>query len=387
MAIEYSPEDQNPANDPELPQPESEFTEPPTLGPEDVPPLSDEELAQLEAQQAQNRADLAAENFQPEPVNIDDDPNVRALDEASRAESAQIFNEQTDPNSAFSQQTNALLENARNQQGTAARVKTPSNGDWRVRISLAPGSDYLYNDASTVDGVNSILAPLKGTNGVIFPYTPQIETSYKANYDTVDLTHSNYRGYFYKNSYVDAVNIRGTFTAQDTREASYLLAVIHFFRSVTKMFYGQDPSHRGSPPPLVYLYGLGQYQFNNHPCLVSTFNYSLPNEVDYIRIDPNNYGLNMLAQKTPAFTGAGNLLSAIKARLTSAGGIPLGGIFQSPVQSTVTQTVNTTGNATYVPTKMEIGVTLLPVQSRKQVSQLFSLKKFANGNQLKGGFW
>lgn len=387
MAIEYSPEDQNPANDPELPQPESEFTEPPTLGPEDVPPLSDEELAQLEAQQAQNRADLAAENFQPEPVNIDDDPNVRALDEASRAESAQIFNEQTDPNSAFSQQTNALLENARNQQGTAARVKTPSNGDWRVRISLAPGSDYLYNDASTVDGVNSILAPLKGTNGVIFPYTPQIETSYKANYDTVDLTHSNYRGYFYKNSYVDAVNIRGTFTAQDTREASYLLAVIHFFRSVTKMFYGQDPSHRGSPPPLVYLYGLGQYQFNNHPCLVSTFNYSLPNEVDYIRIDPNNYGLNMLAQKTPAFTGAGNLLSAIKARLTSAGGIPLGGIFQSPVQSTVTQTVNTTGNATYVPTKMEISVTLLPVQSRKQVSQLFSLKKFANGNQLKGGFW
>lgn len=387
MAIEYSPEDQNPANDPELPQPESEFTEPPTLGPEDVPPLSDEELAQLEAQQAQNRADLAAENFQPEPVSIDDDPNVRALDEASRAEAQERFNEQTDPNSVFSQQTNAYLENARNQQGTAARVKTPSNGDWRVRISLAPGSDYLYNDASTVDGVNSILAPLKGTNGVIFPYTPQIETSYKANYDTVDLTHSNYRGYFYKNSYVDAVNIRGTFTAQDTREASYLLAVIHFFRSVTKMFYGQDPSHRGSPPPLVYLYGLGQYQFNNHPCLVSTFNYSLPNEVDYIRIDPNNYGLNMLAQKTPAFTGAGNLLSAIKARLTSAGGIPLGGIFQTPQQSTVSQTVNTTGNATYVPTKMEISVTLLPVQSRKQVSQLFSLKKFANGNQLKGGFW
>ena len=387
MAIEYSPEEQNPANDPELPQPDSAFSEPPTLGPADVNPLTAGEEAQLEFEQEQNRANLAAENFQPEPVNIDDDPNVRALDEASRAESAQIFNEQTDPNSAFSQQTNALLENARNQQGTAARVKTPSNGDWRVRISLAPNSDYLYNDASTVDGVNSILAPLKGTNGVIFPYTPQIETSYKANYDTVDLAHSNYRGYFYKNSYVDAVNIRGTFTAQDTKEASYLLAVIHFFRSVTKMFYGQDPSHRGSPPPLVYLYGLGEYQFNNHPCLVSTFNYSLPNEVDYIRVDPNNYGLNMLAQKTPAFTGAGNLLSAIKARLTSAGGIPLGGIFQTPQQSTVTQTVNTTGNATYGPTKMEISVTLLPVQSRKQVSQLFSLKKFANGNQLKGGFW
>ena len=387
MAITDNPAEQDPNLDPELPQPDNTGFEPPTLGPEDVPPLSDEELAQLEAQQAQNRADLAAENFQAEPVNIDDDPAVRALDEQSRLNAEAIFNAQTDPNSDFSQQTNAFLQQARDQQTLADRVKTPSNGDWRVRISLAPNSDYLYNDASTVNGVNSILAPLKATNGVIFPYTPTIETSYKANYDTMDLTHSNYRGYFYKNSYVDAVNIRGTFTAQDTREASYLLAVIHFFRSVTKMFYGQDTSHKGSPPPLVYLYGLGQYQFNNHPCLVSTFNYSLPNEVDYIRVDPNNYGLNLLAQKTPAFTGAGNLLSAIKARLTSAGGIPLGGILQPQNQSIVNQTVNSTGNATYVPTKMEISITLLPVQSRRQVSQQFSLKNFANGNQLKGGFW
>jgi hypothetical protein len=63
---------------------------------------------------------------------------------------------------------------------------------------------------------------------------------YKANYQPYDLTHSNYRGYFYKNSAIDAINLRGTFTAQDTTEANYLLAVIHFFRSVTKMFYGQD---------------------------------------------------------------------------------------------------------------------------------------------------
>jgi hypothetical protein len=152
------------------------------------------------------------------------------------------------------------------------------------------------------------------------------------------------------------------------------------------MFYGQD-AQRGSPPPLVYLTGMGQYQFNNHASVVSNFAYSLPNDVDYVRVDPNNYGLNMLAQKTPAFTGAGDLLSAIKARLTSAGGLPVGGIFQPPVKNTVNQTVNTTGNATYVPTKMEISLTLLPVQSRRQVSQQFSLKDFANGNQLRGGFW
>ena len=42
---------------------------------------------------------------------------------------------------------------------------------------------------------------------------------------------------------------------------------------------------------------------------------------------------------------------------------------------------------TYVPTKMDITLTLLPIQSRSQVSKQFSLKEFANGNLLKGGFW
>ena len=42
---------------------------------------------------------------------------------------------------------------------------------------------------------------------------------------------------------------------------------------------------------------------------------------------------------------------------------------------------------TYVPTRMEITLTLLPVLSRSQVSKEFSLKGFANGDLLRGGFW
>ena len=52
----------------------------------------------------------------------------------------------------------------------------------------------------------------------------------------------------------------------------------------------------------------------------------------------------------------------------------------SPLQSLLS-------NPTYVPTKMDMTITLLPVQSRQQVSQQFSLKNFANGQLLKGGFW
>jgi hypothetical protein len=197
---------------------------------------------------------------------------------------------------------------------------------------------------------------------------------------------------FYQNSSVGDVTIRGTFTAQDTREAQYLLAVIHFFRSVTKMFYGQD-AEAGTPPPLVYLSGLGQYQFNNHPCVVSNFNYNLPNEVDYIRANGfNNIGLNMENRRSqssgPSIGGSLGTVMAIIGRLKNAGLKP-GAAAEVPNSSTVNQNVTNQNsiNSTYVPTKMEISVTLAPIQTRSQVSQQFSLKNFANGDLLKGGFW
>ena len=90
--------------------------------------------------------------------------------------------------------------------------------------------------------------------------------AYNANYSTEELVHSNYKLFTYKGSSVDQISITCDFTAQDTKEANYLLAVIHFFRSVTKMFYGQDNGPKpGTPPPLCFLTGLGAFQFNEHP--------------------------------------------------------------------------------------------------------------------------
>jgi len=159
-----------------------------------------------------------------------------------------------------------------------------------------------------------------------------------------------------------------------------VLAVIHFFRSVTKMFYGQD-AQRGSPPPVTYLTGLGEYQFNEHPCLVQSFNYNLPAEVDYIRAGSvTNSGTNLTTNRnrqSVATQGVFGSLNRLATALLTKGAIPgrpAPGLLQ----------IN---NPTYVPTKIEIQLTLLPIQSRQQVSQQFSVKEFANGNLLKGGFW
>jgi hypothetical protein len=266
-------------------------------------------------------------------------------------------------------------DRARQQQTIAQQRRQINNGDWRVRLRLAPQAKYLYNATNP-----GILQPLKVTDGVLFPYTPTITTAYRANYNSYDLTHSNYRGYFYQNSYVEPIQLNCTFTAQSTNEANYLLAVIQFFRSVTKMFYGQD-AERGAPPPLTYLTGLGDYQFNEHPCVVSQFNYTLPADVDYIRAgSPNQLGTNQINQRDRQTVSTGSLfggLNRLAAALLTKGAIP-----ERPAPPSLG-----TNRPTYVPTKIEISIVLLPIQSRNQVSKQFSVKEFANGNLIKGGFW
>lgn len=280
--------------------------------------------------------------------------------------------------------TSVGLTRARDSNVIREQRRNTNNRDWRVRLRLAPRSNYLYNDPS-IDN-SSILFPLKNTDGVIFPYTPSIQTSYNANYSQYDLTHSNYKGYFYQNSNTGPIQVSGTFTAQSTDEADYLLAVIHFFRSATKMFYGQD-ADAGAPPPLMYLSGLGNYQFNEHPVLLSTFNYNLPANVDYIRCNSfNQVNINLLQRRTKQ-TVPSNPFSAALSRLQTLIGKPA--IGADPGQ-TDQQRINPElggSKPTYVPTQMEISITLLPLQTRQQVSKQFSVKSFANGDLLQGGFW
>jgi hypothetical protein len=319
---------------------------------------------------------------EPTPVETSSDQSLKNQQTAQRDSQLGIPEQTAEEAQNEANFLAGLKGNAKSQGTLQSRYKQPNNGDWRVRLSLAPNSNYRYNAGSAA----GVLAPLAATNGVIFPYTPNISTTYSADYEKYNLIHSNYRGLFYKSSSVGDVQIRATFTAQDTREAAYLLAVIHFFRSVTKMFYGQD-AQRGTPPPLVYLSGYGGWQFNNHACVVSSFNYNLPNEVDYIRTDaPNNFGPNMSNRQTSVAGLSSGFNLGRQAQLL-AQGIFGGAIPTKPAQNSLFASVNNTNEANYVPTKMEIDIVLIPVQTRSQVSKQFSLEGFASGRLLKGGFW
>jgi hypothetical protein len=247
--------------------------------------------------------------------------------------------------------------------------------DWRVRLSLAPGADYLYKVKPSSNA--GILEPLAQTDGVIFPYTPAISVNYSASYDPAEITHSNYKFFTYRGSAVDNISITCDFTAQDTFEANYLLAVIHFFRSVTKMFYGQDQNPKiGTPPPLCYLSGLGAFQFDAHPLAITAFNYTLPTDVDYIRAGatPTPAGVSRAPSNIPI-----NSSSISTSRLNASGAVTGGGRagpqFNTPPG---------TRDVTYVPTKMSITITAVPIVTRNDISNKFSLKEYATGKLLRG---
>ena len=248
--------------------------------------------------------------------------------------------------------------------------------DWRFRIRLAPGSDVLYKDGNQ----NSILRPLYHTDGVIFPYTPQVMVNYQANYSETTPTHSNYKQYFYQSSQISDIQITGTFTAQSTREADYMLAATHFFRSATKMFYGQD-SQRGNPPPLVFLEGFGDNQFNNQPCVIQQFNYVLPPDVDYVRTTGPQSGVD-LTEPRAARNGYRSPLARLFELFTN-------GISKGAESTYYGNRSRDLANAesSYVPTKMEVMLTLHPIVSRKRQSGEFSLNDYANGEGLRRGFW
>lgn len=254
-----------------------------------------------------------------------------------------------------------------------------SNNDWRFRIRLAEGSEVLYKDPGA-----DILKPLADTDGVIFPYTPQVMVNYQANYSETTPTHSNYKQYFYQSSQISDIQITGTFTAQSTREANYLLAATHFFRSATKMFYGQD-TNRGTPPPLVFMEGFGQDQFNGQPCVIQQFNYVLPPDVDYIRTSQNfkaDAGIDTSEQRIARNGYRSPLIRIFE--LFSGQGINKGA--ETGYYGSRTGYLDSK-DSSHVPTKIEFMLTLHPMVSRSRQSKEFSLKDYANGSGLRRGFW
>lgn len=180
--------------------------------------------------------------------------------------------------------------------------------DYRARLGLKKGSKKLIREKKNGDedsdilgprNSSNILFPLWETNGVLFPYTPSLATGNVVDYDPTSFIHSNYGYNAYVRSYPKPISLEAEFTAQTNEEALYLLAVIHFFRSVTKMYFGVNPYEKaGTPPPTLFFNYLGEHQFNNVPVVVKNFEYTYPADIDYVPVSTSKFSSNPAMPKS-----------------------------------------------------------------------------------------
>ena len=273
-----------------------------------------------------------------------------------------IANPTFDP--SIARRSNAgLPSGAQNSTGTNAtpivKFVAPKGDDTRGRIVVPSGplNGILLN--------GPVLSPLRPTNGVLFPYTPSITITHGAQYTAENIVHTNYAYQFYQSSGVEDINITAVFACKNSTDAAYVIAAQHFFRTVTKMFYGQD-AEAGLPPPVLRLEGHGDYQFGAHkrevggvPVVIKSFGVTLPDDVDYIT-----------ASTSPV--SAGEFRSA-EANPFAAGSLD-----------------SASSSQTRVPIVQTFTITCSPLYSRKSISQDFGFKKFASGQLLstssRGGF-
>ena len=209
--------------------------------------------------------------------------------------------------------------------------------DWRVSLSVPESIKNLVEKGSLLD-------PLGRTDWrMVFPFTPTIYVSHQASYNPLQPVHTNYPYYAYENSRVGQMTITGEFFVQNSLEAKYWVAAVHFLRSVTKMSYGENSPNRGQPPPVIFLNGYGDYTFNQVPVIITNFQFDLKREVDYIS------------------TGLG----------------------EKVIEGERLQTVGS-GKYAWAPSESMITVEVVPQYSRNQISK-FNLKNFVNGSDVLDG--
>lgn len=210
-----------------------------------------------------------------------------ALTELQQYVNQEISNLNIDPRllSAAEGPISGMFERIRNgnfppgaEAGTAGLLSKASfstsdlNNDWRVRISFPYIDSYMQSP---------VLKPLLATDGLVFPFTPVVNITHSATYNSLDPIHNNYPFLAYQNSKIDQIQITGDFVVETSTQAQYWVAAVHFLRSLTKMLYGET-SYSGSPPPVVKLSGYGAHVFSNTPIVIANFTVSLPNDVDYM---------------------------------------------------------------------------------------------------------
>ena len=255
--------------------------------------------------------------------------------------------------------------------------------DWRVRLSLANWSSFQ---------TSPVLAPLKDAGGLVFPYTPKINIKSAANYQAQKTIHTNYAFQYFQNSDPGEIDITAPMYVEDPTQGLYWIAMVHYLRSLTKMFAGNDPK-AGNPPPVIFLNGYGNYVFKNVPVVVKSMNVDMDKECDYIGVNVVGSAAGAVAGVADSIGGLsdtlGNVLpgfGGVTSDITGAVSTIAGGVGQvAGLLGTFGVGGTISGGVSHVPTKSTFTVKLQPIYSRDSARK-FSLDQFVTGGYLNNSF-
>lgn len=265
--------------------------------------------------------------------------------------------------------------------GAVAEFTDSSNAnDWRVRLSMAKWTSF---------NGSPVLKPLKDAGGLIFPYTPTITIASKASYTPINTTHTNYTHQAFRNSDPGSISITAPMWVSDATEGLYWIAMVHYLRSLTKMFSGNDPK-AGNPPPIVMLNGYGNYVFKNVPVVVTSMNVRLESTCDYISVPVVGSAAGEIEGLADSISGTasalGGLFGGSVASVAGAVGSIAGGIGQvAGLAGSLGFGGSVSGGIAHVPTKSSFTINLQPMYSRNS-SRKFSLDRFVSGGYLNSPF-
>jgi len=183
--------------------------------------------------------------------------------------------------------------------GVPASVVSPEPNVLQGRASISA----MGNGALIFGGAGAIMAPLRERGELIFPYTPALQVGSTAEYEPSNISHTITKNQSYTKTFINEIVLTADFTAQTITEARYMLACMHFFRSVTKSYFGETNGDiAGAPPPVVKFNYLGDQMFNNVPVVIKSYAYTLPPDVDYVLIDQDGLNTQVPAQVSISIT-------------------------------------------------------------------------------------
>ena len=168
------------------------------------------------------------------------------------------------------------------------------------RATLTTGSQNYFSGPA---------AALTIHRGIMFPNQPSITYNQTVNYSIYDLVHTNYTMRAYQNTSSPAISISADFSQVTDEEHAYLQGVIHFLRSVTKMYYGKNEGSNpraGTPPPVLRFSALGSNIFSNVPVVITDFGLTFDNNVDLKTFNNQslpviqNITMTLAVQQSPA---------------------------------------------------------------------------------------